>query len=141
MTKVKILCVDDEPKFTRMMRFNLEKTGFYKVQEVNDAKQVVETAEQFKPDLIMLDVMMPEMDGGDVDTRLKSHPLLKDVPVIFVTAVVAQSEASRQGCSSGGLLFLAKPVTLDVLIETIETNLRKGSQPTVRPIKPTVTGH
>ncbi len=141
MTKKKILLVDDEPKFTRMVRFNLEKTGFYEVKEVNEAKRVVETAEQFKPDLILLDVMMPEMDGGDVDARLKSHPLLKDVPVLFVTAVLARSEVGRQGCSRGGLFFLAKPVTLDALIESVETNLRMASQPTGRPIKPTLRWH
>ncbi|MCX6996466.1 MAG: response regulator [Kiritimatiellaeota bacterium] len=124
MTKKRILIVDDEPKFTLMVRLNLEKTGSYEVKEVNAAKQAVETAEQFKPDLVLLDVMMPGMDGGDVAARLKSHPVLKDVPVLFVTAAVSQGEAGRQGYNSGGLLFLAKPVTLDALIEAIEANLR-----------------
>ena len=132
MTKKKILIVDDEPKFTQMVRFNLEKTGVYEVKEVNDAKQAVAKAEQFKPDLVLLDVMMPGMDGGDIATRLKSHPFLKDVPVMFVTAAVRQSEAGRQGYHSGGLLFLAKPITLNALIVAIENNLHQGSQPTGR---------
>ena len=129
MPKKRILIVDDEPKFTQLVRLNLEKTGVYEVMEVNDATQAVKTAEQFKPDLVLLDVMMPWLDGGDVAARLKSHPLLKDVPVLFVTAVVKQNETGRQGHYSGGLLFLAKPVTLNALVEAIETNLRKESQP------------
>jgi two-component system, OmpR family, response regulator len=124
MTKKRILSVDDEPKFTQLVRLNLERTGFYEVKEVNDPTQVVETAEQFKPDLVLLDVMMPGMDGGDVDARLKSHPVLKDVPVIFITAAVAEREVGRQGHQSGGLLFLAKPLTLTALIRAVETNLR-----------------
>lgn len=127
MTKKKILIVDDEAKFTRMVRLSLEKTGSYEVKEENDARQTVETAVQFKPDLILLDVMMPGLDGGDVDARLKSHLSLKDVPVLFVTAAVSQSEVGRQGHHSGGLLFLAKPITLHALIEAIETNLSQAS--------------
>jgi CheY-like chemotaxis protein len=125
MTKKRILIVDDERKFTQMVRLNLEKTGFYQVNEVNDAEHAVEAAEQFQPDLVLLDVMMPVMDGGDVAARLKNHPLLKDVPVLFVTAIISQSEAGRQGRHGGGYLFLAKPITLDALLEAIETNLRK----------------
>ena len=121
--KKKILIVDDEPKFTQMVRLNLEKTGDYEVEEVNDAEQVVETAGRFKPDLVLLDVMMPGMDGGEVYALLKSHRLLKDVPVIFVTAVVSPRESGSRGISSCGKLFLSKPITLDALIVAIETHL------------------
>ena len=131
MTKKRILLVDDELKFTRLVRLNLEKTGFYEVEEVNDARQAVVRAEQFKPDLVLLDVMMPGMDGGDVEARLRSHPFLKNVPVIFLTAAVAETEAGKQGCRSGGLLFLAKPITLAALVEAIEAALRNEPQPAV----------
>ena len=125
MKKKRILLVDDEPKFTRMVRINLEKTGAYEVKEVNDSKQAVAAAEQFKPDLAVLDVMIPGMDGGDIVARFKRHPILKDVPVLFLTAAVAQNEAGRQGYRSGGLLFLAKPITLAALVESIEATLCK----------------
>ena len=125
MKKKRILLVDDEPKFTRMFRINLEKSVSYEVKEVNDSKQAVAVAEQFKPDLAVLDVMMPGMDGGDIDARFKRHPFLKDMPVLFLTAAVAQGEAGRQGYRSGGLLFLAKPITLAALVESIETTLRE----------------
>ena len=125
MKKRRILLVDDEPNFTRMVRLNLEKTGAYEVKEVNDSKQAVAAAEQFKPDLAVLDVMMPGMDGGDIVARFKRHPILKDMPVLFLTAAVAQGEAGKDGYRSGGLLFLAKPITLAALVESIETTLRK----------------
>ena len=125
MTKKKILIVDDEPMFTRMVRLNLEKTGSYEVKEENDARQAFQTAEQFRPDLVLLDIRMMEMDGFEVNARLKIHPFLKDIPVMFVTAAVTQNETGRQGRCSGELFFLAKPITLDALVEAIEINLRE----------------
>ncbi|MFZ4394570.1 MAG: response regulator transcription factor [Kiritimatiellia bacterium] len=116
--------MDDEPKFTQLVRLNLEKTGAYEVEEVNDARQAVATAAQFKPDLIVLDVMMPGMDGGDVDFQLKNHPFLKNVPVVFLTAAVSPKEAGTQGYRRCEQIFLAKPITLRALLEHIETALR-----------------
>ncbi|MBM4163855.1 MAG: response regulator [Lentisphaerae bacterium] len=124
MFKKRILIVDDEPKFTQMVRFNLEKTGAYEVMEVNHPKQALEAATRFKPDLVLLDVMMPGMDGGDVAAQLRRNPGLKNVPVMFVTAAVAQSEAGEHGYRSGGDIFLAKPITLDALLAAIAENLR-----------------
>lgn len=128
MKKKKILLVDDEPKFTQLVRLNLERTGAYEVEEVNNAKLALATAELFTPDLIVLDVMMPGMDGGDVDAQLKSHPFLKNVPVMFLTAAVTQNEAGLHGYLSGGVCFLAKPITLVALVESIETTLHKEPQ-------------
>jgi putative two-component system response regulator len=94
--------------------------------EVNHPKQALETACQFKPDLVLLDVMMPGMNGGDVAAQLKRTPALKDVPVMFVTAAVARSESGQHGYRSGGDIFLAKPITLDALLTAINDNLRHG---------------
>lgn len=130
MPKKRILIVDDEPKFTQMVRFNLEKTGFYEVMEVNHPKQALEAATLFKPDLVLLDVMMPGLDGGDVAAQFQRDSGLKDVPVMFVTAAVAQSEAGQHGYRRGGDIFLAKPITLDALLAAIAENLRHGSHAT-----------
>jgi two-component system OmpR family response regulator len=130
MPKKRILIVDDEPKFTQMVRFNLEKTGVYEVMEVNHPKQALEAATRFKPDLVLLDVMMPGMDGGDVAAQFQRDPGLKDVPVMFVTAAVARSEAGQHGYRSGGDIFLAKPITLDALLAAIAENLRHGAHAT-----------
>ncbi len=125
MDKKRILVVDDEVGFTRMVRLNLEQTGVYDVREVNEGKMALVAAREFKPDLILLDVVMPDMDGGDVAAAFQMDPLLRNVPVIFVTAVVHKREAGTAGMVSGGALFLAKPVDAAELIEAIETHIRK----------------
>ena len=125
MDKKRILVVDDEVGFTRMVRLNLEQTGVYDVREVNEGKMALVAAREFKPDLILLDVVMPDMDGGDVAAAFQMDPLLRNVPVIFVTAVVRKREAGTAGMVSGGALFLAKPVDAAELIEAIETHIRK----------------
>ncbi|MCX6910246.1 MAG: response regulator [Verrucomicrobia bacterium] len=125
MEKKRILVVDDEVGFTRMVRLNLEQTGTYEVKEVNEGKAALATARTFRPDLILLDVVMPDMDGGDVAASIQQDPILKKVPVIFVTAVVRKREAGSAGMVSGGALFLAKPIGVVELIEAIESALGK----------------
>lgn len=125
MQKKRILAVDDEVGFTRMVRLNLEQTGVYEVREVNEGKTALAAAREFKPDLILLDVVMPDMDGGDVAAAIQQDPLLKRIPVIFVTAVVRKREAGSAGMVSGGSLFLAKPIDVVELIDAIETSLGK----------------
>ncbi len=125
MEKKRILVVDDEVGFTRMVRLNLEQTGAYEVREVNEGKAALPAAREFKPDLILLDVVMPDMDGGDVAAAFHLDPLLRKVPVIFVTAVVRKREAGSAGMVSGGALFLAKPVDAAELVNAIETHLPK----------------
>jgi len=84
----RILVVDDEPSVTRNLKLNLESSGDYDVFAENHAGNALAAARIFRPDLILLDVMMPGMDGGDVAARLRADPLLRDTPVIFLTALV-----------------------------------------------------
>jgi CheY-like chemotaxis protein len=129
MEKRRILIIDDEPSFTRMVRLNLEKTGMYEVREENRATGAVNTARDFKPDLILLDVIMPTMDGGDVAAQIQNDRHLKGTPIIFLTATVSQKEAGPAGMlNSGGCLFLAKPVTLEALVKVINENVRRPSE-------------
>jgi len=128
MDKRRILIVDDEPSFTRMVRLNLEKTGLYEVKEENSAIRAVATARAFRPHLILLDVVMPELDGGDVAQQIRKQPRLKNVPIVFITAIVGKAEAGAGGQMRGGMLFLAKPVALRTLVETIERNLPEELQ-------------
>jgi DNA-binding response OmpR family regulator len=123
MKKKRILIIDDEASFTRMVRLNLEKTGDFEVREENRAGYAVATAREFRPDLILLDVIMPTMDGGDIFATIRKDRNLKEVPIIFLTATVSQREAGTGGLNSGGSLFLAKPVSVDVLIERIQEHL------------------
>src|SRR6266487_5565887 len=129
MEKKRILIIDDEPGFTRMVKLNLEKTGFFEVREENKATYAISAAREFKPDLILLDVIMPTMDGGDVAAHIKNDRLLKDVPIVFMTATVSRSEAGDVGLNSGGELFLAKPVSVEALIACIHDHTRKPEPP------------
>lgn len=119
MEQKRILIIDDEASFTRMVRLNLEQTKRYTVREENRAPHALTTAREFKPDLILLDVIMPGADGGELANRIKADPAFKDVPVIFLTATVSKKEAA-DGVFTGGYLFLPKPVGLKNLVECME---------------------
>jgi len=121
MGKRRILLVDDEPSFTRILKLCLEKTGSYEVREENVGRMAVATARQFKPDLILLDVVMPDIDGGEVASSIVADQNLKDTPIVFLTAAVAKDE---EGVISG-YPFISKPVNAEEVIECIEKRLLK----------------
>src|SRR5689334_14379399 len=123
--KKRILIVDDEVSFARMVKLNLEKTGRFDVRAENKPTYAIAAAREFKPDLILLDVIMPSMDGGDIAAHIKADRHLRDVPVVFLTATVSQREAGEGGLNSGGALFLAKPVSVENLIKCINENTKK----------------
>ena len=122
----KILIVDDEAGFTRLMKLTLEKTGDYQVLEVNDGTQGWIKAREFRPDLVLLDIVMPTIDGGDVAAQIKSDPALSEVPIVFLTAIVSKREADSSSLI-GGFPFISKPVRLDALVECIEQHLGERS--------------
>jgi CheY-like chemotaxis protein len=122
MTKKRILIVDDESGFTHLLKLTLEKAGDYTVMEENDGTRARDVARSFLPDLILLDIVMPKIDGGDVASQIKADPVLKNTRIVFLTAIVSKKEAGSGGLI-GGFPFLAKPVTLEGLIQCIEDNL------------------
>jgi len=121
--KKRILVVDDEPALTRMVKLNLERTGNYEVRTENQGSMAVPAAKEFKPDLIFLDVMMPDMGGDEVAALLKEDEALSKIKFIFMTAIVTRDETDAMGTNIGGNEFLAKPVRTDELIATIERAL------------------
>ena len=135
MKKKKILVVDDEAAFTRLLKLNLEKTGHYEVREVNRAPAALSAARELKPDLILLDVVMPAMDGGDVAALIRQDKSLKDTAVLYLTATVAKREVRHEPLASGGSLFLAKPISLEELVHHINQQLQMpaGQRPEARP--------
>jgi CheY-like chemotaxis protein len=110
--KKKILVVDDNPANTRLLKLYLEQTNHYVVREENDATAALAAAEQFLPSLIILDVMMPVMGGGDLAACFQASPKLKGVPIVFLTAAVTKGEVEAGGGQLGGFPFLAKPIVL-----------------------------
>lgn len=123
MVKKKILIVDDEQGFTAMLKLNLETTGNFDVRIENDSSHAVETAIHYRPDLILLDIIMPTKEGPDVAMELKNHELLQEIPIVFLTATVSKDEVDSQDGKIGGHPFVAKPSSLAVLLESIERNL------------------
>jgi CheY-like chemotaxis protein len=117
----KILMVDDEAVLTKMVKMNLERTGEYEVRTENEGGMALQAAQEFKPDLILMDVMMPDMDGGEAIQGILEDPELSETPYVFMTAIVTKDETEEQGSSMGGPNeYLAKPVNIEELIETIE---------------------
>ncbi len=133
--KKRILVIDDEVTFARMVKLNLEKTGQFEVRTENKATYALAAARDFKPDLIFLDVIMPSMDGGDVANQFKRDRQLKDIPVVFLTATVSRRESGATGLNSAGDVFLGKPVSVETLVQCINDRVRKDP-PTPEPAAP-----
>lgn len=121
--KKRILVVDDQARDTRLIKLYLERTNEYLVREVNDAKTAFSAAEEFEPHLILLDVMMPGMDGGELAARFKTSAKLKTVPTVFLTAAVTREEVHAGGGQVGGATFLAKPVVLSEVLVCLKQHL------------------
>jgi two-component system, OmpR family, response regulator len=119
----RILVVDDEPGLTSMLKLSLEQRGEYEVREVNVASQARDAARLFRPNLILMDVMMPELDGGTLAAQLQEDPEFKGVPIIFLTAAVKKSEVLSRNGIIGGLPFLAKPVEFKELDDCLRKHL------------------
>jgi CheY-like chemotaxis protein len=120
--KATILVIDNSRDFTRAVKGALEKTGRYVVAEENDSSKAHRTAFSCKPDLILLDIAMPETDGGQVAAWIQADPALHRIPIVFLTALVTTAEA-RAGLRIQGHSFLAKPITFRELVIGIEENL------------------
>lgn len=121
--KTKVLIVDDEVNFTRLLKTNLEGVGGYEVRAANRAADAVPLAKLFKPDFILLDVMMPDGSGGEIAEQLAKTPETKGIPVTFLTAAIKRAELGASEGVIGGSTFIAKPVTLNDLIFHIQRRL------------------
>lgn len=120
MKTKKILLVDDEAGLTRILKMNLEQTGRYEVAVENTGSKAYKTAKSFMPDLIFLDIVMPDAEGSEIAGQIRSDAALKDVPIVFMTATVTTDDIRAHGNIIGGNPFLPKPVTLEQVVQCIE---------------------
>ena len=118
--KRRILLVDDEVAITRALGLYLEEIGDCEVKVENTGSRAVATARQFRPDLILLDLVMPDADGADVAAQIQADPVLGATPVVFLTALVSQRETAGGSLQIAGRPFLAKPVDPDVVLSYID---------------------
>jgi len=119
----RILVVDDEANITILLQTVLERTREYVVRTENASVRALKAATEFKPDLILLDVDMPGMGGGELASRLYDNPMFKTVPVVFLTGAVSKAEVSARNGRIGGLPFLAKPVALAEVLGCVRKHL------------------
>ena len=120
---VKILIVDDEPDIREFISYNLIKMGAI-IATSSDGCEAIEEVARFKPDLILLDIMMPKMDGVQACQEIRSNPINDDIIIAFLTA---RSEDFSQisALDSGGDDFISKPIRPKVLISRIKALLRR----------------
>lgn len=119
--------VDDEVAFAAVVALQLERTGRYQARCLHRGSEVVAVAEEWMPDIILLDFLMPDMDGGEVFKRLKANPSLKHIPIIFLTAV-AKEDTPLETAVRPARLTLAKPVSFHKLDRSIQVLLGTESK-------------
>ncbi|MCM8794352.1 MAG: response regulator [Candidatus Omnitrophica bacterium] len=125
----RILVIDDEKEFTHLLRMNLEATGDYEVREVNFAEEGFDEAKEFKPDLILLDLVMPALNGKDIAEDFKADDELRAVPIAFVTAMESQMDGQILRKNNRGYPVLYKPVSVQIIAECIGTILQGKQKP------------
>ncbi len=103
-----VLCIDDEPDILEVARLSLETVGGLRVSCLNDTTQAIEHIRTIAPDLLLVDVMMPHMDGPAILAALRAHPTLAHLPVVFMTARVQPAEMAKYR-ELGATGVIAKP--------------------------------
>jgi two-component system alkaline phosphatase synthesis response regulator PhoP len=127
-SEMKILLVDDEPDILEIVGYNLSSEG-YEVFKADNGKKAIELAEENNPDLILLDVMMPEMDGIETCEKIRNIPQLKEVVIAFLTAR-GEDYSQVAGFDAGADDYITKPVKPKVLTSKVKALLRRKSSTT-----------
>ena len=122
--KKKILVIDDEETLREIVKFYLETTERYEVSGAASGREGLSMAKRNQPDLILLDIFMPEMSGNDVMEHLMDDIATRNIPVIFLTGVISKEDITTQGGVVGGRRFIAKPVVSEELIPVIDSVLQ-----------------
>lgn len=123
----KILVVDDEPDVTTLLAYHLKAAG-HSVQVLNDPRRVVNLAKEFQPDLVILDVMMPDLNGMEICRAMRADAKLKLVPVVFLTAKAEENDRIA-GLESGADDYVCKPFSTKELMLRVQSILRRRNAP------------
>jgi len=123
LSKQTILVVDDEQDLLDLIEYNLKKEG-YNVLKAENGVQGLEMAKEHNPNLVLLDIMMPKMDGIEVCEKMRSNPDLKSIPVIFLTAR-SDEKTEVEGLDTGADDFVTKPISTTKLLSRIKAVLRR----------------
>jgi len=114
----KILVIDDEPDIVKVLAARLREQNFT-VDAAFNGKEGLEKVEYNKPDLIILDILMPNLSGTEVASKLKANKLTAGIPIIFLSALQSKDDEKQAGNIVGGQVVFAKPYDINVLISKI----------------------
>ena len=123
----KILLVDDEEKMRVLYRDVLTNAGF-EVLTAGSAEEGLEMVKAIHPDLVLLDVMMPEKDGGELAGEILENEKTRDIPLIFLTSIISKEEASGAGGKIGGRIYVSKSADKKELVRVINEALSGGAK-------------
>lgn len=120
----KILIVDDEEEILNLVYTKLLSSGFQAARAI-DGKEAIQKARVFDPDLILMDIVLPDMDGPDVVKSLQKDPRLKNIPVMFLSGIVTKEQGSVAEINVGGKIYpaISKPFTFQELLREIDIML------------------
>ncbi len=125
VNKPQILIVDDDPRYLELLQFALESEGF-RVLAARNPRQVQALAVSYRPDMIISDVVMPEMDGFDVAANLRADARTADIPVIFLTARSQESDR-LEGLRAGAVQYMTKPFSPAALVDAVRSVMKEAS--------------
>ena len=114
----KVLVVDDEEPIQELLKYNLEKSG-YDVKTASDGFKAVDIAKKFHPDLVLLDIMMPDVDGYEICRHIKKTEKLKHIHVAFMSAKTKEADIQK-GYDLGASLYITKPFSTRELIKQVK---------------------
>lgn len=123
MAEKTILVVDDEKDLLDLIEYNLKKEGF-NVLKAENGEEGIERAKEFHPDLVLMDIMMPMMDGMEAVEKMRKDDELKSIPIIFLTAR-SDEKTEVEGLNKGGDDYITKPISTTKLISRIKAVLRR----------------
>lgn len=123
VAKTKILVVDDDAGICEFVKLTLEKTRKYDVIVSTSGSEGLKLAELHQPNLVLLDIMMPEMSGAEVAEKLVKNEKTCDIPIAFITGLLTKEDVEKRQGFIHGFLFISKPVTPRELVEEVESVL------------------
>jgi CheY-like chemotaxis protein len=129
MRQVRVLVIDDDEPITALVKKVLEATGRFRVRAETRSPDAMKSIRAFQPDIILLDLLMPDPDGRTIASALQSQPVFASVPVIFLTGAIQRGGPADGNRTASGRRLIAKPVDPDRLISTIDGELDRGASP------------
>ena len=126
--KRSVLIVDDDVDSSQMVKILLERTGLYTVSVCNRGSEAYKVIQEKRPEMVLLDIVMPDVDGGEVASQIQNDKTLGKTKIVFMTSLVSQKEI-RENDMIGGHPFIPKPVSAEILLKRVKELFEAGNEP------------